>query len=794
MIPILSQIFCDNESLFEHERNWNTDDMVDIVNVKRRLVALERQNAPLKHDTYYEGMAKNELDSYNDMSDIMEGIPYKLAKDCLISVNDEVYVKAEAFTEWTELIRQFPPLLLVAAFFMDRFTASMLTDRKHIIEFVNNNLSQFYHTALLAPYIPAFEFMMNKGNGLNDLHIHLNGTTETDVLWNQILNNPLSCVKNLHNVFERNVAIRKQSEQIISDFTPEMLYKRLTMAGELRGKMIVQIGISNGIITDEEIITGKRRFSFPIKLRNLWGDWGEGNEFNSMTDELLFYLCTMSEMRLYHDTRIANMFHHYMLIKGLIHRFVVMQRLQVGFSQFQLLTENSFRWKAEEYYGKRFMQLAGCNSFARLSLIEGRFSPKNTSTDNRRLINKIMCGFEEAKKESPVLINTKMCLIAHFIKRSETKSEKQLAIRHRLLRKDLKRKAVALALYLKKSPNNNCVVGIDAAASEFDAGPEVFAQTYRFMRSCGMKHFTFHAGEDFSHLVSGLRTIIEAVRFLDLRSGDRLGHCTAVGISPQLWKQRIGVACYMPQGEWLDDLVFVWMFIRDSKHEKLQHLVLPLESAISEFSYKIYGEDIPPYLLAEAWECRRYDPFLILESEETYCDIWYSNYNEDDYIDIKKKFHGKNNKLLKIMTAYHEPANDIICNCRDNYEKIIKVEINELFDIQSLEILQQLVLSELARKEIVVEALPTSNMCISYYQHLKEYHLKKWLELDDNGLLPPVVLGSDDPGIFMTNIYNEYALAYTHLDQCNCSASKKMEKLMVLHKNSNIYKFYKDDR
>lgn len=793
MIPILSQLFCDNDSLFEYERNWGTDAIVNIANVKRRLVALERQNAPLKHDTYYEGIAKNVLDPYNDMSDIMEGIPYKLAKDCLTSVNDEVYVKAEAFAEWTELIRQFPPLLMIAAFFMDCFTASMLTDRKRIIEFVNNNLSRFRHTTLLAPYIPAFEFLMDKENGLNDLHIHLNGTTETDVLWNQILYNPLPYVKNFQNVFECNATVRKQSEQIISDFTPEMLYKRLTMAGELRGKMIAQIGISNGIITDDKIITEKRRFSFPIKLRNLWGDWDEGNEFNSLIDELLFCLCVMSEMRLYHDTRIANMFHHYMLIKGLVHRFVVMQRLQVGFPQFQLLTENSFRWKAEEYYGKRFMQLVGCNSSSRLSLIEGRFSPRNTSMDNHRLINKIIRGFEEAKKESSALHNTQICLIAHFIKRPETKSEKQLAIRYRLLRKDLKRKAVALALYLKKTSNNNYVVGIDAAASEFDAGPEVFAQTYRFMRSFGMKHFTFHAGEDFSHLISGLRTIIEAVRFLDLRSGDRLGHCTAVGISPQLWTQRIGAACYMPQGEWLDDLVFVWMLIRESKHERLQHLVLPLESVISEFSYKIYGEDIPPYLLTEAWEYRRYDPFFILESEETYCDIWYSNYNEDDFRDIKKKFCGKDKKLLKIMIAYHEPADSIAGNGRSNYEKVIRVEIDELFDIQSLEILQQLVLSELTRKEIVVEALPTSNMCISYYQHLNEYHLKRWLELDDNGLLPPVVLGSDDPGIFMTNIYNEYALAYTHLDQCNCSAARKMEKLMVLHKNSNIYKFNKDD-
>lgn len=51
----------------------------------------------------------------------------------------------------------------------------------------------------------------------------------------------------------------------------------------------------------------------------------------------------------------------------------------------------------------------------------------------------------------------------------------------------------------------------------------------------GSETFHFSGGEDFSHLVSGLRTIVEAVIFLDLWPGDRLGHCTAIGISPDLW-------------------------------------------------------------------------------------------------------------------------------------------------------------------------------------------------------------------------------------------------------------------
>lgn len=89
-------------------------------------------------------------------------------------------------------------------------------------------------------------------------------------------------------------------------------------------------------------------------MRNLWGDFGGMSETGMMIDELLFCLCVMSEIRNYHDTKVAGMFHHYLLIKGMVHRFVVMQRLQVGFPQFQLLTENSFRWHIEEFYENVF--------------------------------------------------------------------------------------------------------------------------------------------------------------------------------------------------------------------------------------------------------------------------------------------------------------------------------------------------------------------------------------------------------------------------------------------------------
>ena len=127
---------------------------------------------------------------------------------------------------------------------------------------------------------------------------------------------------------------------------------------------------------------------------------------------------------------------------------------------------------------------------------------------------------------------------------------------------------------------------------------------------------------------------------------------------------------------------------------------------------------------------------------------------------------------------------------RNRYEKIIKVEIDDIFTNANLEEIQKIMLKMMTKRNIVIEALPTSNMHISLYDELKDYHLMRWLNIDkDKCMMPSVVLGSDDPGIFMTNIFNEYAIAYLHLEDNEYSPAKRMEKIRHLQEFSEIYRF-----
>ena len=55
------------------------------------------------------------------------------------------------------------------------------------------------------------------------------------------------------------------------------------------------------------------------------------------------------------------------------------------------------------------------------------------------------------------------------------------------------------------------------------------------------------------------------------------------------------------------------------------------------------------------------------------------------------------------------------------------------------------------------------------------------------------MLGSDDPGIFMTNIYNEYARLYGYLGKLQYSSVERMTALKQIHEHSEIYQFANHD-
>ena len=799
---ILKHFLSDKDSLSDY-----TNGLIPTFNdVKRRLLLLERLENRHIPDHYYRLNQEKSFKGIESLGDLIRIGFYRLADEHLEIKENRIYVKQLMQNKWQELITYIPPLILQIALLHIKKPLIGKTSTE-IIEYFNKYiLPNAKYTALPHPYIPQIENYIEEKCGLHDLHMHLNGSTEVDIAWQDFLKEPDKVYNDLEKK-HKTPLILEQFEQESYLHSP-LDYKNLLLcARSIREYLFIML-FPKSIENDLKKMDSTKKilnylFDSTSAIPNRENPFSESSVFHPFAElvsessrnvkypmavEGLMYLLVFNYLDENPRESTASIFHFYLLILGLSNRLLVQQTHQFGFEQFQKLTLNDLRENSERSYKNRFFQLHG-NEQRNICFLEGRFSPKSTEKENVALIKSINLGWdsllkvikEEIQLSDDTLPILKM--IAHFIKKKDDKKSDD--IRHKNLRYEVWSKAKVLALLKENHPYlMKDVIGIDAASSEFDAPPEVFAPSFRYLRRKGIKHFTYHAGEDFFHIISGLRAIYEAVVYNDLDCGDRIGHATAAGISPEIWIRNVGKKLFVRQGEYLDDLLFTYHLIV-SKDSVLKEKLPFLINRIQELSYSIYQKSYSLNTLESAWLLRRFCPALLFsQSKENARILEY--YDENEWIDIKREVVDlKNDERINLLGKYHAE------NYRDEYNKIIEIDTEELYSSSELELLQLLLLEILHDKEIVIETLPTSNVRIGHHYDFDTYHLWNWLKWEKEGRpIPPIVVGTDDTGIFATNIYNEYANIY-----CNLIANKTMshnEAMNViekLDKNGKIYKF-----
>ena len=786
---IIKHLLCDTRSL----RDYLQGQVVSFDDVKRRMLLLERAKDNEVPDHYYK---LNQIKSFEGIGSIAETITTglgRIATEYLELRETRIYVKQSMFNKWQELITYIPPMLLQVAFLHNEKPLIEITLDSCREYYTNTLYRNFKNTSLPSPYIPQLLSYINDKKGLNDLHMHLNGSTETDAVWQDMLFRP----EKAHFALQ-NKKIKEQLEQ--EDATSEYFFESLLIARNIRGRL------ANLLLdcTDDTDACNKpedllRRLDsndqsayHPLML--LFNDNPEHPE-EWMPLEALLYSIVFTKLDKCKNEGLAVLFHHYILLLGQTNRLLVQQEHQFGFQQFQKITHNDLRRNSEKDYYFRFRQLHG-NDNKFISYLEGRFAPRSTSVENEILIRQINKGWkrlcediEGGKNTTPTLK-----LIAHFIKRDDDKKDPY--IRHKSQRSKLYKDSQALGSLVKdKYHLMNDFVGVDAASSEFDAPPEIFAPTFRYMRHCDVQHITFHAGEDFYHILSGLRAIYEAVEFLELGCGDRIGHGTAMGVSARVWESAVGKDIYISQGEYLDNLIYVYHFAIKQKWTELSNKLHSLESKIQELNHEIYRVSFPIMTIIDAWLLRKYCPTMLFSDSledaivcNTYCEKEWELADKKVPCKMRKK-----DKPLSLLKMYHyngAEKNDV-CNYRERYDKVIKVEIFEVINAEEIELLQKKMLELLHTKEIVIETLPTSNIRIGFHRNFDTYHLWNWIKWQREGCaIPPIVLGTDDAGIFATNIYNEYANIYCHMVHTKkWSHSEAVNIIEQIDKNGIIYRF-----
>lgn len=672
------------------------------------------------------------------------------------------------------------------------------------------------HHALVEDYI--------EREGLNETHLHFSNTTTMEAMWHYSLCHPHLILKEQEEQFNKSERVRLLYSTMPKLDHPRQFEHLLLLARRLR-QLLIAWTRDHPKLHDykhavHELLENSHQTCMQENIEHTfsleYSYFGSQDVWTHIT-EVDLHISTLKLMKTNPSELLDTCYLLYLQCMNSFQRIFVQRDDQFGFEQFQKLADDGIRESFEKEYSTRFYQLHGRNYNGKPDLLnlEGRFAPKNSQEKNIKLITDILCGFINYLNKNKNLngnmdLNTlvekvlahnrpSLKLIAHFIKRpweinkNLTVYNKKSILLHEphffSLRDSLINNGNLLFDLLKKYPKlNKIITGIDAAANELETPPEVFATLFRNCRRHRIQHFTYHVGEDFEHLLSGIRAVYEAITFLDLRNGDRIGHATAIGINPQFWLDKMPDSMFLGQGQWLENLLFL-RHIALKNHLPCYSLA-HIESQIHEISLRIFGEKHDVNILQQFFYCRDLDPKivkLILDKKIFHFIGWRAQEYE---LIVNKKI--RDEVLVLLYKRWFSP--EIIIN----YEKKEEFFLSLIsFDI--LLSAQQFVQSLVKDRSIVIEVLPTSNVRISHYNSIKEHHIFRWISVPStkfNGdCCMTISLGSDDPGIFVTDMRNEfYHLFSTLVTEFKYSERQALSEIAKINENGRIYGFNGDEQ
>lgn len=735
----------------------------------------------------------------------------KLGDVFLVEGHDKTLrVHSHLLEKWQDLILVVPPLLIIAGWLTRHCPAPTKGSASY------NSLCVTYYTRiqhlLCDSTLPIdnnpFMDHLCRDIGLEETHMHLNGTTEAEKVWVDGLKNHQKIIAGLtHNSSSEGgistpigngvARLLKQEEHAL---TPKILHNRIIHAAALKSYLL-ETSENNSFNAQEALSEGdlawSSRYLKAIRTpaySNLHITAREAIRLTSIIDRL-----TSKESSSFEGI----CFFFYVLVRAQFCRLLVQQSNQNGFDQFQYITNNDLREETEKTYTERFRQIERGTQKS-ISFLEGRFAPKVTPEKNANILYQILrgysyflnetpqgksrdnpkrnfCGasqppislknylditkdFEAERSERHTQRRLRLGLTAHFIKKQATNKRKVPTLcRNSNVRCDADRSARALLKILDQTPGlYDLISGIDAASNERHASPEAFAPVFRRMYRKGIKRKTYHVGEDFCHLAAGIRAINEAVFFLDLSSGCRIGHGTAAGLNPQHWWDAVGGRIVQPCEDRLDDLVFAWGTLKE-KALLLDRLPL-LDEEIKRLASYIWNDTtLTPDLLYRAWKLRYLDPLV---QDYHYDDpaIKYDRYYDVDSNRRQEKLLHK--KAMNDFPAYQHylKRHQINKLKKQDYgplsrsQELIPIrQEDNILTIEILSTLQELTISLLQERHIAIETLPSSNIRISIHKNYADHHITNWLGYGHLTHLPNIVVGSDDPGIFATSLRMEYA-------------------------------------
>ena len=542
-----------------------------------------------------------------------------------------------------------------------------------------------------------------------------------------------------------------------------------------------------------------------------------------------------------------NWFYAYLVIKAHIRTEIIQANMNVGFDNFRLYQDRKEQFIENTEMEPIYLKMALRDTIYNQSItsLEARIVPKETVSSLAEAIRKYdngACwGLKENSEEKEKLLS-RFFYVVHFVKEADSGLGAEYDIvkcRHSEKRQEVMEQSLAIAKLRETGADEaKRICGIDACSPEIACRPEVFAQAFRFLKNhtpkgiytqrdfeCKNLMATYHVGEDFLDVMDGLRAIDEAILFLNLRCGDRLGHALALGIDVEEWYQGKSNRILISKQEYMDNLVWLYAKLRRYSIVDAVDAQSYIEKRFEEYFQEIYINNITTQEYVEtvlearkyyadrredhgygntsmnfglneyynAWKLRGDNPELYKDGyfvrQRCQMDEW------DDFA-INKLFPQNyairyNPAAAFLYKMYHYNR-----KVRETGAEMVEVKVLPCV-VHAVKKVQKMLQREVSDLGIAIETNPSSNYLISSFRRYDKHPIVTWynngLTYDEEALKAcpqiHVSINTDDQGVFATYLENEYAYLALALEKhINEMGEHTYNRTLILQWLDNIRK------
>lgn len=302
-------------------------------------------------------------------------------------------------------------------------------------------------------------------------------------------------------------------------------------------------------------------------------------------------------------------------------------------------------------------------------------------------------------------------------------------------------------------------------------------------------------------MADGLRAIDEAIRFLGLDCGDRLGHALALCLDPYEWYQVKNMQISLPVQDYIDNVAWLYHAIQRYHIPQQDQAVHFLEKEFGYYFNRVYISNMEEkeldYIMNAAegfykndYEAKQYHRHRCDFSIDLYCRAWMLRgddpalYREGYFKPIQIPVdswerHRLNEVCPQDAGIRYIPECSLLYYFYHYSEavkyagtEIVNITVNQDY-IAAVKAAQHRMQFDIARHGLAVESNPTSNAKISTF---REYSKHPIIALYNRGLVHSteelrrcaqvnVSINTDDSGVFFTSLESEYAVMARALEE-----------------------------